>query len=161
MASDILPLAQDLRRVSAVVTRLARQDLETRLAHSSFPLRALEHAVLRWIQAGQSTASDLSRVLMLAPSSLVSIIDALERKGFLQRQIDPTNRRRTPLVLTPQGENALLAIPDLDEDSILVRTLGALTKGQQAHLSETLEMLNSAFVSLDMPDLSPPAGGSR
>ena len=159
MVSHVFPLAQELRRVGALVTRLARQDLETRLTNSPLPLRALEHAVLRWVQAGKCTLSDLSRVLMLAPSSLVSVIDALERKGFLQRQTDPTDRRRTPLVLTPQGEDALLAIPDLDEDSLLVRTLEALNQEQQAHLSKVLEMLASVLVPSDLPDSSPPTGG--
>lgn len=161
MVLNALPLAQDLRRIGALVTRLARQDLEARLDYSSLPLRALEHAVLRGVQAGQCTVSDLSRVLPLAPSSLVSVIDALERKGFLQRQTDPTDRRRTPLVLTPQGEDALLAIPDLDEDSFLVYALSALTQEQQAHLSKVLEMLTSVLTPSDLSDSYPPTRDSR
>jgi DNA-binding MarR family transcriptional regulator len=41
--------------------------------------------------------------MMVDPSTLVPVVDALERKGLAVRGRDPQDRRRVPISLTEQG----------------------------------------------------------
>ncbi|MFB7476223.1 MarR family winged helix-turn-helix transcriptional regulator [Kitasatospora sp. NPDC056184] len=55
-----------------------------------------------------SSQLELSRVMGVAPSLVVSLADQLEGMGALRRVRDPADRRRQTLVLTDSG-HALLA----------------------------------------------------
>ena len=50
------------------------------------------------------TVLDLARHLGVAPSTMSLTLDRLERGGFVFRRKDPTDGRRTMIVLTPDGE---------------------------------------------------------
>lgn len=134
MRDDLVASARQLRALCAILTRVARQDLEARLQASDEDIRALEHAVLRHVARGSTTLADISRAMMAAPSTLLSVIDALERKGWLQRGTDPADRRRHPLELTAQGKDILEALPDMTEESTLVRGLSVLSETEQRNL---------------------------
>lgn len=136
--SDPVASAKQLRVLCATLTRVARQDLETRLGRSEVDIRALEHAVLRHVERGTATLAEISRAMMAAPSTLVSVIDDLERKAFLRRGTDPTDRRRHPLELTPQGKMTLGALPDIAQDSALVKGLAKLSEAEREQLIGTL-----------------------
>lgn len=138
---DLVTSAKQLRALCAIVTRVARQDLEARLQASSEDIRALEHAVLRHIARGSATLAEISRAMMAAPSTLLSVIDALERKGWLQRGVDPADRRRHPLELTAQGKEILAALPDITLDSALVQGLTVLSDDERRCLMSGLTHL--------------------
>jgi DNA-binding MarR family transcriptional regulator len=137
---DLGALAADIRRYSAIITKIARQDLEEQLARSTSGIRALEHGVLRWLHAGSQTLSDLSRALQAPPSTLVFVIDELERKGLVVRGRDPRDRRRTPLALTEQGKALVGQLAELDQQSILVRSLQAMPAEQRLQLHALLRL---------------------
>jgi MarR family transcriptional regulator, organic hydroperoxide resistance regulator len=46
---------------------------------------------------------EMSQRLHCAPSSIVGLIDSLEERGWLARQVDRADRRINVLVLTPDG----------------------------------------------------------
>lgn len=50
------------------------------------------------------TQRELSYHLVLDPSQIVLIVDALEKRGLVQRQTDPNDRRSKIIVPTAQGE---------------------------------------------------------
>ena len=52
---------------------------------------------------------DLSRLLNLDPTTVVSVIDDLEDRKYVQRQRNPSDRRRYLLNLTDTGREALAA----------------------------------------------------
>jgi DNA-binding MarR family transcriptional regulator len=139
-ADDLPALAAEIRRCSAIITKIARQDLEEQLARSASGIRALEHGVLRWLSAGACTLSDLSRAMQAPPSTLVLVIDELERKGLVERGRDPRDRRRTPLALTEQGRELLEHLAKLDWQSVLVRSLQALPPEQRLQLHTLLRL---------------------
>ncbi len=49
---------------------------------------------------------EMSERLHCAPSSVVGVIDSLERRGWLTRRVDSADRRINVLVLTPAGREA-------------------------------------------------------
>lgn len=124
--TDVVAAASEVRALSAVVTKVARRDLEERLGRGGVGVRAVEHGVLRHLADGDRTLAYLSRVMMLVPSTLVSVIDGLEEKGLLRRGTDPKDRRRSPLTLTGEGEELVARAAEMDGDGALVRALAAM-----------------------------------
>lgn len=53
----------------------------------------------------QLTQSELAHRIGLDTSSLVRLLDQLEAKGMLERQVDPKDRRARLLTLTEQGRH--------------------------------------------------------
>jgi DNA-binding MarR family transcriptional regulator len=95
-----------------------------------------------WI-AGPLTVGEAAQHLDRAQSVVSDIVTQLERKGLLEREPDPDDRRRTLVWLTPAGAEALrrdgqvlsvervaaaLAALDPAERDQLVRALGRLVE---------------------------------
>jgi DNA-binding MarR family transcriptional regulator len=80
---------------------------------------------------------DLARVLGIARSGAVALIDSLEEMGFVLRVPSPTDRRALGLVLTEQGRGHLAAIVAAVRDSD-ARMASNLTPQEQAQLMTLL-----------------------
>jgi MarR family transcriptional regulator, organic hydroperoxide resistance regulator len=82
---------------------------------------------------------EMSQRLHCAPSSVVSLIDSLEQRGWLTRRVDSADRRVNVLVLTPAGrevrERFLRRL--LDPPAAIRR----LSKGEQEQLRDLLRGL--------------------
>ncbi len=85
---------------------IALSHVETLYKHEtqSLGLTVIEWYILRTLyqQDGQ-IASQLARAVGRTPASFSPTIDAIERKGFIQRHIHPSNRRSVRIYLTTQG----------------------------------------------------------
>jgi len=65
-------------------------------------------------EMGSASAKDLSRALLLDPSTLTPVLKKLEQKGFLSRQRDPQDERSLVIALTEEGaalQDRALSIP--------------------------------------------------
>ena len=51
----------------------------------------------------QLSPKQLAEIMHLHPSTLTGILKRLERRGLLKRRVDPSDRRRSFLGLTPEG----------------------------------------------------------
>jgi DNA-binding MarR family transcriptional regulator len=80
--------------------------------------------------------------MRLDPSTLVPVVDILERKGLIKRDQDPHDRRRTPLRATSAGADVLAKVSQLDDKSALVKSLRLMGDEQ----SQQLLFLLSQFV---------------
>jgi DNA-binding MarR family transcriptional regulator len=138
-----LSAAYEIWGLSAIVTKIARRDLEERLALREAGVRAVEHGVLRNLQEERRTLAYLSRAMGMAPSSLVPVIDGLEAKGLVGRGRDPKDRRSSPVSLTKEGEELLARTPAMDAGSVLVKGLGDMSEEQRQQLLLSLR----SFVS--------------
>ena len=66
-------------------------------------------------EMGSASPKDLSRALLLDPSTLSPVLKKLEQKGYLSRQRDPQDERSLVIVLTGQGvalQDRALSIPE-------------------------------------------------
>ncbi len=67
-------------------------------------LTALQYLILQWvISARPTTMAQLARFLGVRPQTVTSIVDSLERRGWIRREGAPSDRRRSMLCLTPAG----------------------------------------------------------
>ncbi|GAA0961539.1 MarR family winged helix-turn-helix transcriptional regulator [Actinocorallia libanotica] len=97
--------------------------------------------LLRLISAepGRSQRS-LAEDLGVVPSRVVALVDALERKGLVERRRSPRDRRNQELHLTAEGARVMAAMPSLapaHEDEICA----PLDREQRALLASLLEAL--------------------
>src|SRR5262249_54293767 len=112
-----------------------------RLAHQNTGITSLQYGILQIIRKGPQTMTEISRVQMIDPSTLVPAVDSLERKGLARRMKDPKDRRRTPLKITKEGLALLAQIPMLDEDDALVKALAQIATDHQEQLLSLLREL--------------------
>jgi DNA-binding MarR family transcriptional regulator len=86
---------------------------------------------------GPDSQHELSSLLGVAPGVMVAAIDQLEGHGFVQRNRDPSDRRRSRVTLTPGGE-AALAHADRIADAAVAQLLSGLGPDEISQLSGLL-----------------------
>lgn len=69
--------------------------------------RAPEHYALNAIESGADSASELGRRLSVTKQAAAKTIDLLLTRGYITRDVDPTDARRKRLALTPLGTDLL------------------------------------------------------
>ena len=83
---------------------------------SELSLTYTQYLVMMYLwEQGRTNVRELSRCLMLDPSTLTPLLKKLEQKGFLTRTRDEADQRNLILALTPAGEalkDTALAVPD-------------------------------------------------
>ena len=135
---EIYTTASHIRILSVIIAKLARQETEQRLERVGIDLKAVQCWALHLMDTYELTLADLSRKMRLDPSSLVPVVDTLERKGLVKREQDPRDRRRTPLKLTPAGADLLARVSLLESESALVKSLSRMEARQRQQLLDLL-----------------------
>src|SRR5689334_15693625 len=59
-----------------------------------YGLSAAERLCLSFLWPGPQTASAIAREIRLTPAAVTALIDRLEKRGFVRRKADPTDRRK-------------------------------------------------------------------
>jgi DNA-binding MarR family transcriptional regulator len=83
-----------------------RREMRARLAQWSLSVQ--EYTTLSVLDArpGLSNAQ-LARRALVTPQSMIEILGKLERRGLVQREVDPDHRRILRAELTPDGSDLL------------------------------------------------------
>jgi DNA-binding MarR family transcriptional regulator len=135
--------AEDIRLLILMVNKTAMRDLDRRLEASGTGISGLQYGVMRLLSHESGTISELSSRMLLVPATLVPVVDALERKGFVQRGSDPKDRRRVPLVLTDSGLEIVMRVPFTSDHDSLTQGLASLGREKSRHLQALLyELVN-------------------
>ncbi len=113
----------EIRILASVLTRLASRSLEERFSTHDMNISGLQYGILRTLASGSQTLSDLSKRFVLDPSTLVPVVQTLERKHLVTRNRDPHDRRRWMLSLTDQGTEIIRSVPMFNEDDLLYQCL--------------------------------------
>ena len=113
----------------------------------SFPVfRVLSYLVLN---ENGATPSQIADELMILRQSMTNILDTLEKRGLVCREIDPNDRRRIRVRLQPAGE-ALSAELLALEDSYLVK-MGKYISDEERRTYRVLDkkMYNAKVAALN------------
>jgi DNA-binding MarR family transcriptional regulator len=92
----------------SVARRLRRLSREGMAQWDINPSHARALAVLG--RHGTMRLSELSDHLHIAPRSTTEVVDALEERGLVSRQPDPSDRRATLISVTPEGDHVIQAV---------------------------------------------------
>ena len=134
-------LTREIQALISIAAKLIRGAMDVRLASREVGITALQYGILQIIRKGPQTMTEISRVQMIDPSTVVPAVDSLERKGLARRMKDPQDRRRTPLKITKAGQELLMQNPMLDEEDTLVKALAQMNSAHQEQLLDLLREL--------------------
>jgi DNA-binding MarR family transcriptional regulator len=99
-------LQGDLDYLLCKVSDVVRRRVDAGLA--VLGLRASHHALLRVLRAcGAISQQDIAHRLFVDPSTIVSLVDHLEKAGLVTRRRNPADRRVSLIELTADGEQRL------------------------------------------------------
>lgn len=84
---------------------------------SAWELHPSHYGILLLLEAiGQASQQHLAQTLTIDRANIVSLLDVLEQRGFIERQVDPLDRRRHVVKLTAVGQVALQQIRQAREE---------------------------------------------
>ena len=116
----------------------ARRRLDRALA--SLDLRSREFWMLAIAGRGNVSQHEIADQFGLDPSSLVAVLDGLERRGWLRRQPNPRDRRMHWVRRTEAGDRLFArALPRAQRAE--ARQLAALSAAQQRQLVAAMRKL--------------------
>jgi DNA-binding MarR family transcriptional regulator len=131
VSAQTVSMADQVRSLCSVVTKIARADLQSRLENHDSGISAIEHGVLRHLSHGITSMAEISRLMAVAPSTLVYVVDGLVKKKLVKRSKDPKDRRREPLLLEKKAADLFTRIPKMDASSVLVKSLEGMKKSRR------------------------------
>ena len=132
--SETVAMAEQIRALCSVITKVARTDLESHLRQHDSGITAIEHGVLRHLSRGVTSMAEMSRLMGVAPSTLVYVVDGLTKKKLVKRGKDPKDRRREPLLLENKGAVLFANSPKMGTSSTLVRSLESMPASRRREL---------------------------
>jgi DNA-binding MarR family transcriptional regulator len=123
-------------------------------ALAPFGINGRQCAVLIAIdEQAPSSQHDIAQRMGVDRTTMVTLVDELERKGLVARSADPSDRRKNVVALTEAGNATLRGATEAADEA--ERTfLGALSDEQAATFRE---LLRAAAVAAPVP----PAHGGR
>ncbi len=125
----------------SVISKVFRQSITQRLADSDAGISHLQYGLLHMLTHESGTISELSRKFTLDPSTLVPVVDSLERKGLVKRERDPNDRRRIPITLTDAGLELVRSVPMMSDDDALLTGLRDMGEESAQQLLDLLHEL--------------------
>ena len=91
------------------------QQLATRL--EVYDITPGQYGVLNYLwENGQGTPKELAQVLVLETSTISGVLDRMQKKGLIDRQIAANDRRSIEVVLTPESERIKDGVLKIVED---------------------------------------------
>jgi DNA-binding MarR family transcriptional regulator len=132
--AETIAMAEQIWAVCSVITKVARADLESRLKQHDSGFSAIEHGVLRHLSRGVTSRAEICRLMGVAPSTLVYVVDGLTKRKLVRRGVDPKDRRKEPLLLEKKGAELFAKTPKMDESSLLVRSLEQMPAARRREL---------------------------
>ncbi len=127
---------------AGTVARLARH-MERVLG--TLDLSLPQFRILAQLAEGTAAASSLAERLAVSPPSITTVVDGLVARGLIERGLDPADRRRLPIGLTPRGA-ALLSEADA---AVAARLRVIATSDDSADPTAALEGLRRWHTGLD------------
>ena len=134
--STIGELASLLRPSLLRLTRLIRNqrvDMSVTLTQIS--------AMATLNKRGPMSAGELASFERVQPPSMTKVLANLEERGFVRREVHPTDKRQAILSVTDEGRE-LLASESRSRDAWLSKRLAELTPDERALLRDVVPILD-------------------
>lgn len=131
----------DLRILSALRRIIRSVDSHSRRLASDFGVTVPQLlCMLKIAERGSMTVKELSGEVFLAPSTVVGIVDRLEKAQLFLRERSAEDRRQVRLSLTDQGRELLARSPSPLQAN-LVEAIGRLPELERATIALSLERI--------------------
>jgi DNA-binding MarR family transcriptional regulator len=138
---DAQQTTRELQALTGMIAKAAARAMQERLAKSGVDLSPMQLGALRMLAMEPHTISELSKMFVLDPSTLVPVVDGLEARGLVERNKDPNDRRRVPISVTAAGERAVASMMELDGNHALLQAVEHLGPDRALQLRDLLRAL--------------------
>jgi len=104
--------------------------------------------VLYLVRTLDASMAEMARILGVAPTVITGLVDRLESRGLIRREVHPSDRRRIQLVLTDRGNEISVHI----EEAIVSRIQSEVSRfdpSAQEQLRKGLEIFEQLAIGLD------------
>ena len=118
--------ALEIRILTSIITKTVRQAMEQHMAEKGVSLSMLQFGILHLISHQTCTSAEMSKRMLLDPSTLVPAIDGLVQKGYIRKDRDPHDRRRYLLQLTDTAHTFMSDMHAVTDDDPLLLALQQL-----------------------------------
>ena len=115
-----------------------------RTAFEKYQMSEGQFQVLRRIRRGSTSVSSLAEVSGTGLPSVSKVVDALVKRGLVARSQDPSDRRKVPLALTPEGQKVMQEIFD-EAETWLAARFDKLNREQKVAFMQGLDAMNASF----------------
>ncbi len=134
-----------------LVALLLVQNLMERRSESFFQplgLTGAQFNILNLLAArdGRLDQVELVELLLVGKSSISIVLNRMVRDGLVRREEHPRDRRRTVLILTPQGRTRWKKVSPRYEAGV-AEIFGALPAGQRRRFLDDLKTLHDALLA--------------
>ena len=134
-------LALKFKILSSITVRLSRQDIEKKFKEKHIDVSPLALGVMRILAHKVHTIGELGKHMIISPASLVPIIETLVEKGYIKKENDSKDRRKSTLHVTPKAKSLLKRYPLITEDDVLLKSLKKIGEKKSRELVTILEEL--------------------
>jgi len=127
-------------------------DLHSKQLNKNFGLTSPQLLLMRTIQSSpKMTLRQLSNNSNMSQATATSILDRLEKRGFIKRERDTKDKRKVHAVITAEGEQVLEQAPQLLQDNF-IEQFQALDQWEQTQILSSLQRVSRM---MNTPDISP------
>ena len=107
---------------------------------SDEPMAPAQFGTMLKVSTGPCTLSDLARHQAVSLPTVSKSIDALVRRRWIERYMDPTDRRQSLVRLTAEGERVMADVKRRAEEHVASK-LARLTVAERTQLLGAMELL--------------------
>ncbi|MEJ2158506.1 MAG: MarR family winged helix-turn-helix transcriptional regulator [Desulfobacteraceae bacterium] len=93
-------------------------------------------------KAGEASAGEIAKAISLSQATVTGILERLVKRGLVNRQRSPSDKRRVLIRITPEGEKMLAKAPPLMQASFLEQ-LNYLEQWEQTMILAALQRIVS------------------
>ena len=137
--------AIQIKALCTAFVKLVNHDIELNLRKAKIEINIGALIPLMIIQHTPITVQELSKRILVAPATLIPIIDDLEKKGLIRRQTQPLDRRKKLLCVTTKGLTLIMRILAINTNSKFSRIIDKLDETKATKLVQTLEEIVTAL----------------
>ncbi|HLM64663.1 MAG TPA: MarR family transcriptional regulator [Acidimicrobiales bacterium] len=141
------PHPEELADAFFTVAHALKRTVNARSHHSGMSLARLR-ALWNLIERGAVRMGELSQCVDVAPRTMTSTVDAMERDGLVRRERDPDDGRATIVHITDAGRAAFDEARRTQARTV-VDMFDALDLRQRVTLAEILERLGAATAAAE------------
>lgn len=153
MDNSPLQCANELLEVVPLMMRVIRAKVRS---HSSPELSVAQFRALAFLGRNENAMlGDVANFLAQTLPAASKLIDGLVLAGFAGRKIDPSDRRKVALTLTPMGRRKYATALRASAD-FLAERMSLLGPVERGWIARAMKSLHTVF-SEDSPETRPPA----
>jgi DNA-binding MarR family transcriptional regulator len=152
MDTSPLQCANDLLEVVPLMMRVIRSKVRN---HSSPELSVAQFRTLAFLGRNENAMlGDVATFLALTLPAASKLVEGLVIAGFARREIDPSDRRKVVLTLTPPGRRKYATALKASAD-FLAERMSLLGANERGWITRAMKSLHTVF-SDDPPETRPP-----